>query len=135
MRRRRLIGVYRGLLMSIWMPWLRFDVMSAAAARGGATKSLNMRRVHMAKLADHAAQHNRVKSFCCACPKAGESFRRSVALTMVARYARPHVVPPVDGCVQRIGARLDAAYVPTERLGTRCRRRERPAAPETVRQA
>src|SRR6476469_1031770 len=91
MRRRRLIGVYRGLLMSIWMPWLRFDVMSAAAARGGATKSLNMRRVHMAKLADHAAQHNRVKSFCCACPKAGESFRRSVALTMVARYARPHV--------------------------------------------
>jgi len=53
--------VYRGLLMSIWMPWLRFDLMSAAAARGGATKSLNMRRVHMGKLADHAAQHNRVK--------------------------------------------------------------------------
>jgi hypothetical protein len=47
--------------MSIWMPWLRFDLMSAAAARGGATKSLNMRRVHMGKLADHAAQHNRVK--------------------------------------------------------------------------
>jgi hypothetical protein len=38
MRRRRLIGVYRGLLMSIWMPWLRFEVMSAAAARGGSTK-------------------------------------------------------------------------------------------------
>jgi hypothetical protein len=42
--------------------------MSAAAGRGGATKNVNMRRVHTCKLADRAAQHNRVKDFCSARP-------------------------------------------------------------------
>jgi hypothetical protein len=62
-------------LMSIWMPWLRFDVMSAAAARGGATKSVNMRRVHTGKLPDRARQYNRVEGFCSVRPKACESLR------------------------------------------------------------
>jgi hypothetical protein len=83
--------VYRGLLMSIWMPWLRFDF----DVRGGGAwrrdkKSLNMRRVHTGKLADHAAQHNRVKVVLLCVPQTSESLQRSVALTLAGRYARPH---------------------------------------------
>jgi hypothetical protein len=43
---------------------------------GGATKSTNMRRVHAAKLADHAAQHNRRRNCFVTRGKDGESPRR-----------------------------------------------------------
>src|SRR6185436_2458154 len=117
MRRRRLIGVYRGLLMAIWMPWLRFDF----DVRGGGAwrrdkKSLNMRRVHTGKLADHAAQHNRVKVVLLCAPQPGESLQRSVALTLAGRYAMPHWFH--HGCIlNTIEARVGATCVPTNRFG------------------
>src|SRR6476661_4374809 len=133
MRRRRLIGVYRGLLMSIWMPWLRFDF----DVRGGGAwrrdkKSLNMRRVHMGKLADRAAQHNRVKVVFVV----RASARRIVAAVGCFDPCRPlckaALVPSWIAYLNTIEARVGATCVPAKRIGTRSRRRERPAAPETA---
>jgi hypothetical protein len=88
--------------------------MSAAAGRGDATKNVNMRRVHAAKLPDRAAQHNRAQGFFVpmgfSCPgfvahigfvphaQRERITAASVALTIMARYARPRVVATMYGC-------------------------------------
>src|SRR5215468_4358703 len=126
MRRRRLIGVYRGLLMSIWMPWLRFrgDVRGDGAWR--LNGNVNMRRVHTGKLADRAVQHNRAEWFCCARPAGANHFvigclDDCVPLCKAARGSALHVEP-----VEIDAACSENAWEPM---------RERPAAPETARQA
>src|SRR5215213_7077280 len=62
MRRRRLIGVYRGLLKSIEVPWLQCSV----EVRGGESGRHNANRigsltVHNQNLSDRVRQHNRHK--------------------------------------------------------------------------
>jgi len=60
--------------MSIWMPWLRFEVMSRGYGAWRLNANVNMRRVHTGKLADRAAQHNRAEWFCCARPAGANHF-------------------------------------------------------------
>src|SRR5271154_2527705 len=62
MRRRRLIGVYRGLLKSIEMPWLHCEI----EVRGGESGRHDANRigsltVHDQNLSDQVRQHNRHK--------------------------------------------------------------------------
>src|SRR5512133_3712008 len=92
MRRRRLIGVYRGL--SIWRPWLRFEVMSAATARGGSTKTRPRRKV-----ADRGDQHNRGEQFCRGCSTGGANqffgcLDHRVPLCKAARSVQRRLLKP-----------------------------------------
>ena len=99
------------------------DLMSAAAGRGGATKNVNMRRVHLANLSDRAGQHNRGKGFV---PHAlrEQITTASVALTTMSRYARPRVARRCTAVhttvhdVETTRDELIAACVPAGRLGT-----------------
>src|SRR5215471_1099786 len=116
MRRRRLIGVYRGLLMSIWMPWLRFEVMSAAAARGGSTRREQATRPHRQTSRSGCAAQSRRMVLLRAPPRVRIT-SPSVALTIASRYARPRVVPTLD--VEN-RSRL-TRHAPGERLGTDAR--------------
>src|SRR5262249_26076449 len=95
MRRRRLIGVYRGLLMSIWMPWLRFKVMSAAAARGGSTKKRTFDASTPAHYPIGLRSTIAPNGFVALAPRERIT-SPSVALTIASRYARPRVVPTLD---------------------------------------
>src|SRR4030088_454318 len=90
MRRRRLIGVYRGLLMSIWMPWLRFAHDAGNDVRGGGTMRRDenaTRPLMQASRSRTPVQSRRRELF--RAPHRRESPRPSVALTIVSRYARP----------------------------------------------
>src|ERR1700722_1960710 len=89
MRRRRLIGVYRGLRKSIWMPWLRVG----STVRGGGAWQYSNRLTR---------PHRQTSRSRCRAQSKGSSrlMRRraritapDVALTVTPRYARRHKRP------------------------------------------
>src|SRR5262249_51949743 len=128
MRRRRLIGVYRGLLMSIWMPWLRFEVMSAAAGRGGSAKTGTGGAATPANEPDGLGSTTPPHGFVARAPTGANHF----------------AVGCLDDCVPLCKAARgsNAGCCNRSRLTRHASRpngwepmRERPAAPETARQA